>query len=310
MRREDLGDLAAFLAVADARSFTRAAAQLGTSQSALSHTLRRLEARLGLRLLVRTTRSVAPTEAGERLIETLRPALNEIDHRITALAELRDRPSGTIRITSGEHAAHTILWPVLSKLLPRYPEIRVEIATDQSLTDIVAGRLRRRGAARRTGGGRHDRGADRTRHADGGGRFALLLCARASPAENAARPDWPHLHQPAPADPRRPLCLGVREGRPRAQCPGRGPAGVQRHEPDREGAEAGLGLAYVMPDQVADQIADGRLIPVLEDWRPPFPGYHLYYPSRRQPTSAFALVVDALRWRGPSGPGVATDSPG
>jgi DNA-binding transcriptional LysR family regulator len=309
MRREDLGDLAAFLAVADARSFTRAAAQLGTSQSALSHTLRRLEARLGLRLLVRTTRSVAPTEAGERLIETLRPALNEIDHRITALAELRDRPSGTIRITSGEHAAHTILWPVLSKLLPRYPEIRVEIATDQSLTDIVADRY------------------------DAGVRLgeqvaADMIAVRIGPDMRmvvVGSPSWfaAHPRPKTPHDLTGHACINLR-------LPTLGGLYAWEFEKDgRElnvrvegqlvfndmnlivkGAEAGLGLAYVMPDQVADQIADGRLIPVLEDWRPPFPGYHLYYPSRRQPTSAFALVVDALRWRGPSGPGVATDSPG
>src|SRR5260221_131214 len=140
MRREELGDLAAFLAVAEERSFTRAAAKLGTSQSALSHTVRRLETRLGLRLLTRTTRSVAPTDAGERLIETLRPALDEIDGRLAALTELREKPAGTIRITTAEHAAQTILWPALARVLPHYPDIKVELTIDYGLTDIVAER--------------------------------------------------------------------------------------------------------------------------------------------------------------------------
>ena len=140
MRRDELGDLAAFLAVAEARSFTRAAARLGTSQSALSHTVRRLETRLGLRLLTRNTRSVAPTDAGDRLLETLRPAFDEIDGRLAALGELRDKPAGTIRITAGQHAAETILWPALLRLLPHYPDVRVELSIDQALTDIVAER--------------------------------------------------------------------------------------------------------------------------------------------------------------------------
>src|SRR5579864_5216827 len=141
MRREELGDLAAFLAVAEERSFTRAAAKLSTSQSALSHTLKRLEARLGLRLLNRTTRSVVPTEAGERLIETLRPALEDIDHRLAALSALRDKPAGTIRINTSEHAAETVLWPKLAGLLPEYPDIKVELTVEHGFTDIVAGRF-------------------------------------------------------------------------------------------------------------------------------------------------------------------------
>lgn len=140
MKRDELGDLAAFLAVAEARSFTRAAAKLGTSQSALSHTVRRLEARLGLRLLTRTTRSVAPTDAGEKLLETLRPAMDDIDAKLSALTELREKPSGAIRITTSEHAAEAILWPALAKLLPDYPDITVELTIDHSLTDIVAQR--------------------------------------------------------------------------------------------------------------------------------------------------------------------------
>src|SRR3954454_21467044 len=140
MARADLNDLQAFLAVARERSFTRAASGLGVSQSALSQTVRGLEERLGLRLLTRTTRSVAPTEAGERLLRTLGPALDEIDATLAALGGMREKPSGTIRITTGEHAAETILWPTLTKLLPDYPDVKVEVFIDYGLTEIVAGR--------------------------------------------------------------------------------------------------------------------------------------------------------------------------
>lgn len=141
MRREELGDLTAFLAVAEKRSFTRAAAKLGTSQSALSHTIRRLEARLGIRLLTRTTRSVAPTEAGERLLRTVGPRFDEIDAELAALSEFREKPAGTVRITTGGHPASTILWPALAKLLPNHPDIKVEITIDDGLIDIVAERF-------------------------------------------------------------------------------------------------------------------------------------------------------------------------
>jgi DNA-binding transcriptional LysR family regulator len=141
MRREELGGLSAFLVVAEERSFTRSAAKLGTSQFALSHTVRRLEARLGLQLLARTTRRVAPTEAGERLVETLRPAFDEIGTKLAALSEFREKPAGVIRITTGQHAAETILWPALARLLPHYPDINVELSIDQGLTDIVTGRF-------------------------------------------------------------------------------------------------------------------------------------------------------------------------
>lgn len=140
MRREQLADLAAFVAVADERSFTRAAAKLGITQSTLSHTIRRLESRLGLRLLARTTRSVAPTDAGERLLRTVRPAFEEIDARVDSLSELRDKPAGSIRITTGEHAAQTILMPALERLLPDYPDVKVEVIIDYGLTDVVAER--------------------------------------------------------------------------------------------------------------------------------------------------------------------------
>ena len=216
--------------MAQERSFTRAAAQLGVSQSALSHTIRGLEERLGLRLLTRTTRSVAPTEAGERLLRAAGPRLDEIDAELAALSELRDKPAGTIRITASEHAAEAILWPALEKLLPDYPDIKVEIVIDYGLTDIVAERYDAGVRSRRDGGEGHDRRAHRTGHAHGGRRRAVLL-RQAAKAEDAAGPDRPQLHQPAPANPWRPLCLGVRERRARAAGAGRGATRVQRTPP-------------------------------------------------------------------------------
>ena len=188
MRRDHLGDLAAFLAVAEARSFTRAAAKLGVSQSALSHTVRRLETRLGVRLLARTTRSVSPTEAGERLLQTCGRAFDEIDARLAALSELREKPAGTIRITTGEHAAETVLWPALARLLPGYPDIKVEISVDYGLTDIVAERF---DAGVRLGEQvARDMIAvrDRPGHAHGGGRRAVLF-RHAAGAADTAGPD-------------------------------------------------------------------------------------------------------------------------
>ena len=181
MPRDNLNDLLAFLAVARERSFTRAAAKLGVSQSALSHTVRGLEERLGLRLLTRTTRSVSPTEAGERLLRTVGPRLDEIEAELAALSELREKPAGTIRITAGEHAAEAILWPALAKLLPDYPDIKVEIVVDYGLTDIVAERYDagvRLGEQVAQG---HDRGAHRPGHAHGRRRRARLFRQAAKP---------------------------------------------------------------------------------------------------------------------------------
>ena len=297
MKRDELGDLSAFLAVAEARSFTRAAARLGVSQSALSHTVRRLEARLGLRLLVRTTRSVATTEAGERLVQTLRPAFDDIAARIDGLSELRDRPSGTIRITSGEHAARQILMPALARLLPHYPDVHVEIATDYRMVDLAEGGF------------------------DAGVRLGEHLGQ-----DMIAVPIGPHIRMfpvaapgyladhPAPTEPQGLAvhrCINLRlptqgglyawefekDGRPQ-KVRVNGPLVFNDMALILDAALAGLGVAFVMEDQVQHHIAEGRLIPLLQDWTPPFPGYHLYYPSRRQPTPAFGLLVDALRWRG------------
>ncbi len=297
MKRDELGDLAAFLAVAEERSFTRAAARLGTSQSALSHTVRRLEARLGLRLLTRTTRSVSPTEAGERLAETLRPAFDGIEARIDALSELRDRPAGTIRITSGEHAAHKVLWPVIERLLPLYPDITIEIATDYRMVDLAEGRF---DAGVRLG----EHLAEDMIAVPIGPDVRMIVVGSPAYFGRNPIPVTPHdLTDHACVNLRLPTRGGLyvwefeKDGRP-LNVRVEGPLVVNDMNLVHQGALAGLGLSIVMEDQVGADIAEGRLIPVLEDWSPPFPGYHLYYPSRRQPTPAFSLLVEALRYRG------------
>jgi len=299
MPRENLNDILAFLAVARDRSFTRAAAKLGVSQSALSHTIRELEARLGLRLLARTTRSVAPTEAGERLLRALGPRFDEIEAELAELSELRDKPAGTIRITSGEHAAQAILWPALAKLLPRYPDIKVELNIDYGLTDIVAERY------------------------DAGVRLGEqvakdMIAVRIGPDFRMAVVGAPSYftRRPKPKDPQDLTahdCINIR-------LPTYG--GIYAWEFEKRGrplkvrvegqlvfnnialrvnaALAGLGLAYLSEDQVQEHVVEGRLVRVLGDWCPPFSGYHLYYPSRRQAAPAFALLVEALRYRGSS----------
>ena len=297
MRREELADLSAFVVIAEERSFTRAAAKLGTSQSALSFTVRRLEERLGVRLLSRTTRSVAPTEAGERLLRTLGPALDKIGGELAALSELREKPAGTIRITAGEHAAQAVLWPALATLLPHYPDIKVELITDYGLTDIVAERY---DAGVRLGEQvARDMIAVRI-----GPDFRWAVVGAPSYFAKRTRPKRPQdltAHD----------CINLR-------LPTYG--GLFAWEFEKRGRElkvrvegqlvfsnlalrlnaalAGLGLAYLPEDQVQTHLAAGRLIRVLDDWCAPFSGYHLYYPSRRQSTPAFALLVDALRFRG------------
>ncbi len=299
MLRENLNDVLAFLAVARDRSFTRAAAKLGVSQSALSHTIRGLEARLGLRLLARTTRSVAPTGAGERLLRALGPRFDEIEAELAELSELRDKPAGTIRITSGEHAAEAILWPALAKLLPRYPDIKVELIIDYGLTDIVAERY------------------------DAGVRLGEqvakdMIAVRIGPDFRMAVVGAPSYfaRRPKPKDPRDLTahdCINIRlptygsiyawefEKRGRAlKVRVEGQLVFNNIALRVNAALAGLGLAYLSEDQVQEHVAEGRLVRVLGDWCPPFSGYHLYYPSRRQAAPAFALLVEALRYRGSS----------
>jgi DNA-binding transcriptional LysR family regulator len=296
MARQNVNDLLAFLAVAKARSFTRAAAKLGVSQSALSHTIRGLEERLGLRLLTRSTRSVAPTEAGERLVRTVGPRFEEIDAELSALTELREKLAGTIRITTSEHAAEAILWPALGKILPDYPDISVEVIIDHGLTDIVAERF------------------------DAGIRLGEqvakdMIAVRIGPDFRMAVVGAPSYFAKRPR-PKRPQdltahdCINIRlptYGRIYAwEFEKRGRELKVRVEGQLvfnnialrlKAALTGFGLAYLPEDQVQTHLADGRLIRVLDDWCPPFSGYHLYYPSRRQPTPAFALLVEALRCR-------------
>jgi DNA-binding transcriptional LysR family regulator len=296
MARDNFGDLVAFLAVARERSFTRAAAQLGVSQSALSHTLRGLEARLGVRLLTRTTRSVAPTGAGERLLRTLGPALDQIENELAALGALRDTPSGTIRITASEHAAQSVLWPALEKFLPRYRDIKVEIAADDALTDIVAARF---DAGIRAG---EQVARDMVAVRIGPD---LRMAVVGAPSYFAARP-----RPKQPTDLLGHDCINLRlptlgglyawefeKGRRDLKLRVEGQLVFNSGAGLLDAAIAGFGLAYLPEDRVIRHLADGRLIRVLADWCPPFAGYHLYYPSQRQPTAAFALLVDALRYR-------------
>ena len=297
MSRVNFDDLLAFLVVAREGSFTRAAGQLGVSQSALSHTIRGLEARLGLQLLTRTTRSVSPTEAGERLLLTVGPRFEEIEAELAALSELREKPAGTIRITTAEHAAHAILWPKLAKFLPDYPDIKVEITIDYGLIDIVAERY---DAGVRLG--------DQVARDMIAVRIApdLRMAVVGSPTYFSRRP------QPqTPQDLAAHDCINLR-----LPTYGR----LLAWEFERDGHElkarvegqlvfnsgtqilraalAGFGLAYVPEDMVREHLAEGRLKRVLEDWCPMFPGYHLYYPSRRQSSPALTLLVNALRYHG------------
>jgi DNA-binding transcriptional LysR family regulator len=296
MPRPDLNDLAAFVEVARDRSFTRAAARLGISQSALSQTMRKLEANLGLRLLTRTTRSVAPTEAGERLLRAAAPRLADIETELAALGDLRDKPGGTIRITTHDHAARTVLWPALQRLLPAYPDIHVEVAIDAGLTDIVADRF---DAGIRTG---ELVAKDMVAVRIGPDLRSAVVAAPAYFAERS----MPRTPQDLTGHRCINLRLPTRGGLYAWEFEQHGHA-VRVHvegqltfnetTPMLEAALAGFGLAYLPEDSVAAHLADRRLIRVLADWCPPYPGYHLYYPSRRQPTPAFALLVDALRAR-------------
>jgi DNA-binding transcriptional LysR family regulator len=297
MPRQNFNDLLAFLAVAKERSFTRAAARLGVSQSALSHTVRGLEERLGLRLLTRTTRSVAPTEAGERLLRAAGPRLDEIEAEMAALAELRDKPSGTIRITAHDHAVRTVLWPALERLLPDYPDINVEVVIDYGLTDIVAERY---DAGIRSGEiVAKDMVAVRV-----GPDMRSAVVGSPSYFANRPRPETPQaLTSHTCINLRLPTHGGLyvwefeKDGRePRVRVEGQ--LVFNGTAPMLDAALAGFGLAYLPEDSVRAHLADGRLIRVLDDWCPPYAGYHLYYPSRRQPTPAFALLVNALRYRG------------
>jgi len=296
MQRETMADLVAFLAVARQRSFTRAAAQMGVSPSALSHTIRKLEERLGVRLLTRTSRSVSPTEAGQRLLERVGPHFDEVGAELEELSELRDSPAGTVRVTAGDHPAETILTPKLASLLSLYPRLNVEIGVSNGFVDIAAEGF------------------------DAGVRLGETLAQ-----DMLAVPIGPELRMAVVGSPayvaRRNVpgepselsahdCIGLR-------FPTHGGVAIWDLEKDgrslnvrvqprlvvndmrlqRLAALEGAGLAYIMENYVAADLAAGSLISVLDDWCPPFPGYHLYYPSRRQRSPALAVVIEALRYR-------------
>jgi len=298
MPRASLDDLTAFLAVARERSFTRAAAKLGVSQSALSHTIRGLEARLGVRLLTRTTRSVSPTEAGARLLRSLGPHLDEISAELEALSDLREKPAGTIRINAGDHPSRTILWPVVKKILPAYPEIKIEIAVDNALTDIVA-----QG---------YDAGVRLGEEVAPG-----MIAMRIGPDMRMAvvgAPAYFARHPPPkkPQDLTAHNCINLRlptygnlyvwefeKGGRELKVRVEGQLTFNDGTLRLSAVLAGLGLAY-LPETVAQPyLAQGRLKRVLEDWCAPFSGYHLYYPSRRQHSRAFIILLDALRYQDP-----------
>jgi DNA-binding transcriptional LysR family regulator len=299
MAAENFHDLAAFVAVARERSFTRAAAKLGVTQSALSQTIRTLEARLGIRLLTRTTRSVAPTDAGQRLLQTAGTRFDEISAEVAALGELRDKPAGAIRLTSTENAAEAILWPVLRKTLRDYPDIKVEIVIDYGLTDIVAERF--------------DAGVR-----PGGNVAKGMIAMPIGPEMRMAVVGSPEYFARRPP-PKKPQdltghdCINLR-------LPTHG--GLYAWEFEKSGRELrvrvegqlvfntaalilkaaadGFGLAYLTEQQVEPHLASGSLLRVLSNWCAPFAGYHLYYPNRRQHSAAFALLLDALRYRSKS----------
>jgi DNA-binding transcriptional LysR family regulator len=294
MKTENWNDLQAFVVVARERSFTRAAAQLGVSRSALSHAILGLEARLGIRLLTRTTRSVSTTEAGERLLVTLVPRFSEISAEIEALVELRDKPAGTVRINAHDHAIVTVLWPKLQPMLREHPDINVEFSVDYGLVDIVA------------------------QNFDAGVRIGNLVdkdmvAVPISPPLKMAVVGSPEYMtgRSIPSNPRELTehrCINLR-------LPTRG--GLYAWDFERDGQELnvrvsgqtvfnntflmlqasldGLGLAYVPYDLVEQHISSGTLIPVLEDWWPNFPGYHLYFANRRQKSPALAMVIKALK---------------
>ncbi|HEY3588748.1 MAG TPA: LysR family transcriptional regulator [Buttiauxella sp.] len=296
MLKENFNDLISFLVVARERSFTKAAAKLGVSQSALSHAIRGLEERLELRLLTRTTRSVAPTEAGEKLVESLGPRFAEIESELEALIEMREKPAGNIRINAGEHAVDSVLWPVLKSFLDQYPDIKVEITVDNALTDIVNGRF---DAGIRLG---EQVAKDMVAVRIGPDMSMTVVGSPAYLAKHGAPQTPQELQNHNCINMRLPTMGGLyawefeKDGRElRVRVDGQLTFNCLRQRIDA--ATVGLGLAYVPDDTVKDAIARGELVKVLEEWCAPFPGYYLYYPSRKQHTTAFSLLVEALRYK-------------
>ncbi|TIP30709.1 MAG: LysR family transcriptional regulator [Mesorhizobium sp.] len=297
MARQDFNDLLWFLAVAEEKSFTRAAAKLGITQSTLSHTIKRLETRMGIRLLMRTTRSVATTEAGERLRQSLAPRVAEIEAEIAALMEFRDKPAGTIRLTLSDHAFDSLVWPKLRPALAAYPDIKLELSIDNGLRNIVEDGF--------DAGVRLGESVEKD-----------MIAVRIGPDWRmvaAASPDYFDAH-PTPQHPQELIqhnCMNMRQTRG---------GGLYAWEFEKDGHELrvrvdgqltfnasyamvdaalkGYGIAFVPEDLVEHHIASGNLVQVLDDWCPKFPGYYVYYPSRRQNLPAFKVIVDALRYGG------------
>ena len=296
MIKENYNDLVAFVSVAREGSFTRAAAQLGISPSALSQTISGLEARLSLRLLARTTRKVSLTDAGARLLATLAPRFEEIEVELASLSELRDKPAGTVRITASEHAANTILMPTLANILPKYPDIKIEINSQNRLIDIVEQRY------------------------DAGVRLGEqvakdMIAVRIGPDVRMVVVGSPsyfakHSIPKTPQDLTDHTCINLRlptlgglyawemkKGKRKLQVRVDGQLIVNEVPQILNASIAGLGLGFMLEDVVHEYVKKGQLLPVLEDWSPTFSGYHLYYPNRRQSTPAFALLVEALRYK-------------
>lgn len=296
MARDNINDIVVFLAVARERSFTRAAAKMGMTQSALSHIVRSLEARMGVRLLTRTTRSVSPTEAGERLLQNVAPRLEEIDAEIAAISDLGDKPAGTVRITAIDHTVDTVLWPRIAPLLRQYPDLHVEITSDYRLVDIAAER--------------YDIGV---RHGDQVDKDMIAVRLTADvPMMIVGAPDY-FARRPPPTTLQELLrhnCIALRmptsgavyawelldNGQP-VDARVRGQALFSSVYPMLDAALAGVGLAFLPQDLAGEHVRAGRLVSVMQDWCPVFPGLHAFYPSRRNSSRALGLVVDAIRYR-------------
>ena len=295
MLKDNFSDLFYLIVVARERSFTRAAAKLGVSQSALSHAIRGLEERLQIRLLTRTTRSVAPTDAGEALINSIGPRFKEIEEELIALTDMRDRVAGNIRITLGEHALHSTVWPAIKPFLDAYPDVKMELTIDNTLTDIVSERY---DAGIRLGEQvARDMVAVRI-----GPDWRMVVVGSPGYFSRHGKPQTPHdLQQHNCINMRLPTLGGLyawefsRDGQPmRVRVEGQ--LTFNNLASRVEAATSGMGLTLVPEDCVAQAVSEGKLETVLDDWCEPFPGYYLYYPSRKQHTAAFSLLIDALRY--------------
>jgi DNA-binding transcriptional LysR family regulator len=295
MARDNITDIVGFLAVARERSFTRAAAKLGISQSALSHTVRDLEARLGVRLLTRTTRSVSPTEAGERLIQTVGPRLEEIEAEIAAVSDLGEKPIGTIRITAIDHVIDTVLWPRLAEVLDRYPDVNIEMNSDYRMVDVAADRF------------------------DIGVRYGDqvqqdMVAVRLTPDIRMTIVGAPRYFESRPVpgtvqDLAQHSCIALRlsgggiyawelrDGDKEVQVRVQGQVVFNGAYQMLNAALSGYGLAFLPVEMTQPHVDAGRLRHVMEACCPPFPGLHAYYPSRRNSSRAMKVVIDAIRHR-------------